>query len=367
MLADFTSVIQGGEDVKKDEEEDLLLNEKASVPTGLLAIRVFGCSNLYLDKQIIPDHYGLYVNISVGVSSKITSVKSCYKKGKVIWDEIKNFSIPVSNKISSGLNNVCIAVIGFDKQQVRPKYRVLGKIDFHLHKMVKKLWSIDTFELQNKKKRYAGDISIEFAFVYGTFGYGLSSQIENIHSPKEMVNQSAFPRLEPPDTTLNVLGVSCIPRKVTHPKFIPFATKVLDLEPDISPTYGMRVFPQDIFKTRHTLNQKMTRLKQNCAEYSLLSNRVKRISYLKKMMSEKETKHSTLNQIFEQESDSDSSEERSNIGAETTVGLSGALAKTANMAFLAGAPGVMQRRNVRPSVVPSDTDLASETNQQWIL
>ena len=67
-----------------------------SLQTGLLAIRVFGCTNLYLDKEIIPDHFGLYVDITIGFSSKCTSVQSCFKKGRVIWDESKNFSIPVS-------------------------------------------------------------------------------------------------------------------------------------------------------------------------------------------------------------------------------------------------------------------------------
>ncbi|KAK3736101.1 hypothetical protein QZH41_013524, partial [Actinostola sp. cb2023] len=191
----------------------------------------------------------------------------------------------VSTKVSSGLNKVHIAVIGFDKQQVRPKYRVLGKCEFHLHKIVKKQWSMDSFELQNKKKRYSGDISIEFAFSYGTFGYGLSEQIENVHSPKDVVDQSAFPRMDPPGTTLNILGVSSIPQKVTHPKFIPFTVKVLNLEPDISPTYGLRTVPHDIFKMRPAMDQKLTRLKQLCSDYSNLHSRIKRISYLKKMMS----------------------------------------------------------------------------------
>ena len=58
-----------------------------------------------------------------------------------------------------------------------------------------------------------------------------------------------------------------------------------------------------------------------------------------------ETKHSTLTQIVEQDSDSESSAERLDVD-ETTLGLSGALAQMANMTFLAGAPG-----NVKPGLV----------------
>jgi hypothetical protein len=53
-----------------------------------------------------------------------------------------------------------------------------------------------------------------------------------------------------------------------------------------------------------------------------------------------ETKHSTLNEIVEQDSDSDQSgEDRLNVDEGTSLGLSGALAQMANFTFLAGAPG----------------------------
>ncbi|KAJ7386779.1 hypothetical protein OS493_006805 [Desmophyllum pertusum] len=172
------SQLKGSEDVKKGllPEEDPLLVEKATLPIGVFAVHVFGCQNLYLDANFPPEHFGIYVQITIGSITKCTSLQSPFKKGHVVWDEIRNFSVTISPKVTSSVNKVTIAVLGYDKLQPIPKHKLLGKTEFHMHKLAKKQWSMETFELQNRKKQYAGDLQLELAFAYGSYGYGLCDQ-----------------------------------------------------------------------------------------------------------------------------------------------------------------------------------------------
>lgn len=39
--------------------------------------------------------------------------------------------------MTSSVNKVGIAIVGFDKLQPIPKHKLLGKTEFHLHKLVK--------------------------------------------------------------------------------------------------------------------------------------------------------------------------------------------------------------------------------------
>lgn len=170
--------LKGSEGGKKGliQEKDPLLVEKATLPTGVFAVHVFGCRNLYFEENFPPEHFGIYVQITVGSVIKCTSLQLPFKKGCVVWDEIKNFSVTVSPKATSSVNEVNIAVLGFDRLQPIPKHKLLGKTEFHMIKLAKKQWSMETFELQNRKKQYAGDIQLELAFAYGFYGYGLCDQ-----------------------------------------------------------------------------------------------------------------------------------------------------------------------------------------------
>lgn len=47
------------------------------------------------------------------------------------------FLTEVSPKATSLVNEVNIAVLGFDKLQPIPKHKLLGKTEFHMHKLVK--------------------------------------------------------------------------------------------------------------------------------------------------------------------------------------------------------------------------------------
>lgn len=178
FIGGLDAKLKGSEDVKKSlfQDEDPLLGEKATLPTGVFAVHVFGAQNLYLDANFPPEHFGIYVQITVGSITKCSSLQSPVKKGCIVWDDVKNFPAIIYPKATNPFNKVIIAVIGYDKLQPIPKHKLLGKTEFHLHKLAKKQWSMETFELHNRKKQYAGDIQLELAFAYGSYGYGLCDQ-----------------------------------------------------------------------------------------------------------------------------------------------------------------------------------------------
>ena len=60
----------------------------------MFAVHVYGCGNLDLNFPL--EHFGFYVEITVGSMIKCTSTQSPFRNGRVVWDEIKNFSLTVS-------------------------------------------------------------------------------------------------------------------------------------------------------------------------------------------------------------------------------------------------------------------------------
>ncbi|KAM7426860.1 hypothetical protein ABFA07_021919 [Porites harrisoni] len=315
--------LKGSEDVKKGllQDEDPLLAENATLPTGVFAVHVFGAQNLYLDANFPPEHYGIYVQITAGSTTKCTSVQSPLKKGHVVWDEIRNFPVTISPKVTSAANKVVITVLCFDKLQPIPKHKLLGKMEFHLHKLAKKQWSMETFELQNRKKQYAGDLQLELAFAYGSYGYGLCDQLESHQPPRYYLQQSAFPHLELPTSSAgSSSGIMFAPKRVPHPNIIAFTEKVTNLEPEISPYFSKTNFVAAIdMKSRPLLQQKLTRLDQLHSDYSQLTSRSKRIHFLKRLLQEKEVHRSMAG---EHESDSEGSSVE-NLGDVTQFGLTG--------------------------------------------
>ncbi|PFX26895.1 hypothetical protein AWC38_SpisGene8449 [Stylophora pistillata] len=311
--------LKGSEGGKKGliQEKDPLLVEKATLPTGVFAVHVFGCRNLYFEENFPPEHFGIYVQITVGSVIKCTSLQLPFKKGCVVWDEIKNFSVTVSPKATSSVNEVNIAVLGFDRLQPIPKHKLLGKTEFHMIKLAK----------------YAGDIQLELAFAYGFYGYGLCDQLLLTYTCR----------------------IKFAPKKVPHPSVITFKEKIMDLEPEFSPYYTKTNFMQMDNKTRPRLQQNMTKLSQMYSEYSQLTSRSKRIDYLRMLLQEKDV-HGAV--TGDQESDSDSAEE--NLGDVTQFGLTEALAQMANLTFMAVGPELIQEAEKETSHDPPTVHEASE-------
>lgn len=130
-----------------------------------------------------------------------------------------------------------------------------------------------------------------------------------------------------------VIRINFAPTKVPHPSMITFKEKLIDLEPEFSPYYTKTNFMPTDIKSRPRLRQNMTRLSQMYSEYSQMTSRSKRISYLERLLQEKD-KHGAV--TGDQESDSDSTEE--NVGDVTQFGLTEALAQMANLTFSATTP-----------------------------
>ena len=48
-----------------------------------------------------------------------------------------DFLFQISPKVTNPVNRVIIAVLGYDKLHPIPKHKLLGKTEFHLHKLAK--------------------------------------------------------------------------------------------------------------------------------------------------------------------------------------------------------------------------------------
>lgn len=134
------------------------------------------------------------------------------------------------------------------------------------------------------------------------------------------------------------ISVVFAPKRVSHPNFITFKKKVLNLEPQISPYFTKTGFTSIDTKSRPHLQPKLTRLRQLHSEYSQFTTRTKRIHYLKRLLQEKDV-HGAL--PADPGSDSDDSSLQ-DLGEVTQFGLTEALAQMANLSFMAGAPELIQ-------------------------
>lgn len=76
---------------------------------GVLSVHVFGCQQLIMDGDSVPENYQLYGKLSVGPLAKNTSVRMQTKKGKIIWNEVLNFPILVSYILFS----YCFFTLGY--------------------------------------------------------------------------------------------------------------------------------------------------------------------------------------------------------------------------------------------------------------
>jgi len=74
---------------------------------------------------------------------------------------------------------------------------IVGTIDIHLFDCIRKRHAIETQKIWGAGV-YVGQMVYEYAFSYGSLGYGYSNQLLNpLSNVDEMVSLSAFPRIRP--------------------------------------------------------------------------------------------------------------------------------------------------------------------------
>ena len=76
---------------------------------------MFGCQHLILDGDSLPENYNVYGKLSVGYMAKSTSVNLEIKKGRVVWNEVLNFPITVSQALMDECQDhvLCAYIIVF--------------------------------------------------------------------------------------------------------------------------------------------------------------------------------------------------------------------------------------------------------------
>jgi len=114
---------------------------------------------------------------------------------------------------SDEMNDFLVHVYVFQDPEV---HYLVGSQVVHLYEFIRELHGISHLKLVSDLSYYSAKITYEFAWTYGTFGYGYSNQFWNPKNPTfESISHSLFPRvaLSPEDLVDNKLNAR-IPKKL---------------------------------------------------------------------------------------------------------------------------------------------------------
>ncbi|XP_066299635.1 cation channel sperm-associated targeting subunit tau-like [Branchiostoma lanceolatum] len=213
------------------EDKDAAEKEPiACSPSGLLGIHLKTCKKIA--KNLLypnPRKSGVFVSIKVGETtkySKVARIPDAKNQDVIVFDDLKHFPIELHRERDHAQNKVCIRAFTWDGTQPEPS--TVGTATLHLFDIVKQMFMSEDVQLQ-WKHHVSGELELEICFVYGTYGYGQSHQLEQYDQEvKEILNHSMFCRLAPPEQRVSKHGhcelLSSLP--IGPPSFIPFETTV---------------------------------------------------------------------------------------------------------------------------------------------
>lgn len=93
---------------------------------------------------------------------------------------------------------------------------LIGSQVVHIYEFIRELHGISTIQMLNDLSFKVGTFTFEYAWAYGSFGYGFSNQLRNPQNPVlENISHSMFPRiaLSPDDLVDNHVRIR-IPKKL---------------------------------------------------------------------------------------------------------------------------------------------------------
>ncbi|KAI9218310.1 hypothetical protein BC828DRAFT_399703 [Blastocladiella britannica] len=221
----------------------LLMAEEDSRPTvtGVLALRIKEAHFLDLHGAggAMEASSGGIASSVGGVGSAVTgcfattTVRGVAKKTHVVtltqgvlrWDQAQHFSVSVPRSRKHPFNLIKLQILAVTPSDPA-RTTLVGSVSFHLHDIISVSPIASVFDLWDEH-RLVGDIELEMTFNYGSFGYGYSPQLkEDKRSPNELVAYSLFPRINPPQQSVEagdgVMAVKAVP----HPSYLPFTQKV---------------------------------------------------------------------------------------------------------------------------------------------
>lgn len=137
----------------------------------------------------------IYVEYECQGVIKCSYPVSSFTKSKIRIDHYAHFSAEVSETRSDEANDFVIHVYAFQNPE---KHWLIGSQLLHMYNFVRDIHGISTINIQDDLSYYVGRVTYEYAWAYGSFGYGYSNQLLNTKNPVcESVCHSMFPRISP--------------------------------------------------------------------------------------------------------------------------------------------------------------------------
>eukprot|EP00795_Rhopilema_esculentum_P014405 gene14405-5459_t len=300
----FDTAIQIHLTNESHRDEDEAFSKVVTLPTSILVVRIYGCTNLsHADFKIVDDIL-VYARVISGALGKSTH-HTTFAKGKPVWNEYLFFPVQLTGNPKSKSNKLTVLIIWRDEAQDKKtgvsSHKLLGKAEFLLYKLARHIKIFETIDITNRKQQNVGQLQIEMALVSGPFGFGQAFQIENnLHSPEEMVKCSLYPRIAPSYERFHCRGLAVVPRKVQPSSIIPFNNRTKNFEPTISETHGMKPLLHTQ-KSFSVLASRLTRLPALHSGFLQQKTRTSRIAYLRGTLRylDKVDNHLSLNEANE--------------------------------------------------------------------
>eukprot|EP00742_Colponemidia_sp_Colp-10_P011001 GILJ01012161.1.p1 GENE.GILJ01012161.1~~GILJ01012161.1.p1 ORF type:complete len:447 (+),score=33.31 GILJ01012161.1:472-1812(+) len=266
-MEDKFPTLKGQSATIKDSFGALLKEEETRpIVLGVLAINVKEANKL---QQAFGDEtrrFNCYVRISNRSLSKRTSIGE--SSGFVRWSELKHFPVMIVRSRRHPFNMLKVQVIVFSHSN-RFVHEELGSVYFNLHDVIKESPCHGTYDLFNQHLS-VGDISLEFAFTYGLFGYGYSSQLKDeVVRVEQSLRFSLLPRLQPDADRLEQKRKTMLPNHSYSSIVLPY-DQYMEKKTDISKSNEFE-----------SLRTKLCRLEDMQETYKSLDSRLDRLSFLR--------------------------------------------------------------------------------------
>ncbi|KAI3380273.1 hypothetical protein SNEBB_004899 [Seison nebaliae] len=214
-------------DTIADIDVNTTTSEALINPTGVLAVHVKKMTNIAF-KNDISDVTKIYFRISVGDICHTTTTVPVNHQSTLLFDNLRHYHCKVDPKKDALANRIHLQLYGVlglkDPENPFDIHRILAAKTLNLLDIIRTMYASENITLERQRLKI-GQVTIEFCFAYGSFGYGYSNQIASptyTLSSEENLSHSMFLRLEPPsDRKLHNLDILA-PQYVPHPKFMEF-------------------------------------------------------------------------------------------------------------------------------------------------
>ncbi|ODM99854.1 hypothetical protein Ocin01_06815 [Orchesella cincta] len=169
----------------------------ATRPQGVLYFHVLDIQDLKLSTKdfITGAPFCVYMEYECQGMIKCSYPVLTHHHPKIRIDHYAHFSANVSEVRSDEANDLVVHVYAFQDPE---KHWLIGSQLLHLFNFVRDIHGVDTIQIVDDLSYYVGRVTFEFAWAYGSFGYGHSNQLRNTKNPVyHSVCHSMFPRIAP--------------------------------------------------------------------------------------------------------------------------------------------------------------------------